>query len=161
MRKEYEYKINGVSKNKQDFQDYINYEKMVLKQIHTTFNKNVNVDRRNAIEYKIIRRIKNLYEIGLQRFSNDVSFYLSYFKFCKQSNFINAANVAVQNMIKVKYFSRFFLMQNRSVFFQNKTDRTHITCYCFVFRSFAFGISLLKIYLYNHGWTTKNSYLFH
>jgi U3 small nucleolar RNA-associated protein 6 len=100
-RKEFEYKINGVSKNLQDFKEYILYEKVLLKQIHNRRDKNMIAERKSGIEYKILRRIKNLYEIALQRFSNDFSLCLSYFKFCKQSNYINAASVAVQNMIKV------------------------------------------------------------
>ncbi|KAJ3634573.1 hypothetical protein MTP99_007523 [Tenebrio molitor] len=99
-RKEFEYKINGVSKNLQDFKEYILYEKVLLKQIHNRRDKNMIAERKSGIEYKILRRIKNLYEIALQRFSNDFSLCLSYFKFCKQSNYINAASVAVQNMIK-------------------------------------------------------------
>ncbi|XP_044262071.1 U3 small nucleolar RNA-associated protein 6 homolog [Tribolium madens] len=99
-RKEFEYKINGVSKNLQDFKEYIMYEKVLLKQIHNRRDKHMIAERKTSLEYKILRRIKNLYEIALQRFSGDFSLCLSYFKFCKQRNDINAANIAVQKMIK-------------------------------------------------------------
>ncbi|EEZ99856.2 U3 small nucleolar RNA-associated protein 6 homolog [Tribolium castaneum] len=99
-RKEFEYKINGVSKNLQDFMEYITYEKVLLKQIEHRRDKNTIAERKSSIEYKILRRIKNLYEIALQRFSGDFSLCLSYFKFCKQTHDINAANIALQTMIK-------------------------------------------------------------
>lgn len=101
-RKEFGYKINGVTKNLQDFKDYIRYEKILLKDIKLRRNKYRVADRKGGIEFKILKRIKNLYEISLQRFSNDFSLYLSYFKFCKESNYNRAASL-IQNMIKVCY----------------------------------------------------------
>jgi hypothetical protein len=51
-RKEFEYKINGVSKNLQDFKEYILYEKVLLKQIHNRRDKNMIAERKSGIEYK-------------------------------------------------------------------------------------------------------------
>lgn len=91
------------------------YEKVLLKQIHNRRDKLKIADRKSSIEYKIMKRIKNLYEIALQRFPGDFSFCLSYFKFCKQSNNINAASVVVQNMIKVTFKNlKFYIEINRN-----------------------------------------------
>ncbi|XP_018563302.1 U3 small nucleolar RNA-associated protein 6 homolog [Anoplophora glabripennis] len=99
-RKHYEYKINGVSKNLQDFKNYIQYEKILLRDIKVRRNKYRVADRKNSIEFKILKRIKYLYEIALQRFSNDFALCLSYFKFCKEFNYNRPASLVIQNMIK-------------------------------------------------------------
>lgn len=101
QRKEFEYKINGITKNLQDFKDYIQYEKVLLKDIKIRRNKMRVMDRKNAIEFKISRRIKYLYDIALQRFSNDYQLSLQYFKFCKESIYTQAASHIIHNMIKV------------------------------------------------------------
>lgn len=59
------------------------------------------MERKNAIEFKISRRIKYLYDIALQRFSNDYQLFMQYFKFCKESTYTQAASHVIQNMIKV------------------------------------------------------------
>lgn len=100
-RREFEYKINGITKSLQDFKDYIQYEKVVLKDIKIRRNKFRVMERKNAIEFKISQRIKYLYDIALQRFSNDYQFSLQYFKFCKDSIYTQAATNIIQNMIKV------------------------------------------------------------
>ncbi|XP_056634164.1 U3 small nucleolar RNA-associated protein 6 homolog [Diorhabda sublineata] len=99
-RKHFECKINGVMKNIQDYKDYIQYEKTLLKDIKLRRNKLRIAERKSGIEVKILKRIKNLYEIASQRFSHDFNFSLAYFKFCKESNFNQAASLVVQNMIK-------------------------------------------------------------
>nr|CAI5850416.1 unnamed protein product [Callosobruchus analis] len=99
-RREHEYKINGVTKHKEDYIAYIMYEKAVLKDIRIRRNKLRIADKKGSIEYKIMRRIKNLYENAIQRNSDDFSLCLSYFKFCKEANFHQSASLIVQNMTK-------------------------------------------------------------
>ncbi|CAH1169626.1 unnamed protein product [Phaedon cochleariae] len=99
-RKHFECKINGAMKNIQDFKDYIQYEKVILKDIKLRRNKLRIADRKSSIEFKILKRIKYLYEIATQRFSNDFNLCLMYFKFCKESNYNQAASLVIQNMIK-------------------------------------------------------------
>lgn len=101
QRRQFEYKINGITKNLQDFKDYIQYEKILLKDIKIRRNKMRVMERKNAIEFKILRRIKYLYDIALQRFSNDYQFSMQYFKFCKESIYTQAASHIMHNMIKV------------------------------------------------------------
>lgn len=100
-REEFEYKINGMTKNLQDFLDYINYERIILKDIKIRRNKFRVMDRKNAIEFKISKRIKYLYDIAIQRFSNDYQLFISYFKFCKESDYTGAASRIMETMIKV------------------------------------------------------------
>ncbi|XP_074042828.1 U3 small nucleolar RNA-associated protein 6 homolog [Leptinotarsa decemlineata] len=99
-RRHFECKINGVMKNLQDFKDYIQYEKILLRDIKLRRNKLRIADKKNSIEFKILKRIKYLYEIALQRFSNDFQLSLSHFKFCKESKFDQPASLVIQNMIK-------------------------------------------------------------
>lgn len=100
-REEFEYKINRVSKDLKDIKDYIIFEKVLLKQIHNRRDKKKISEDKSSVEYKILKRIKSLYELALQRFSNDFSMYLSYLKFCKQHTYVKVESIVVQNMIKV------------------------------------------------------------
>lgn len=100
-RREFEYKINGVTKHLQDFKDYINYEKAILKDIKIRRNKHRIMEKKNVIEFKISKRIKYLYGIALQRFSNDYQLSLAYFKFCKDFDYQRAASQAIQTILKV------------------------------------------------------------
>lgn len=59
------------------------------------------MEKKSAIDFKILRRIKYLYDIALQRFPNEYQFSMSYFKFCKDSVYSQAATHVIQNMIKV------------------------------------------------------------
>ncbi|VEN40546.1 unnamed protein product [Callosobruchus maculatus] len=99
-RKEHEYRINGVTKHKEDYIAYIMYEKAVLKDIRIRRNKLGIADKKGAIEYKIIKRIHKLYENAIQRYSDDFPLSLSYFKFCKDANFQQTASLIIQNMTK-------------------------------------------------------------
>lgn len=100
-RKEFEYKINGITKNLQDYKDYIQYEKIVLKDTRLRRSKMRIAEKKGSIDFKIKRRIKYLYDIAIQRFSNDYQLSMAYFKFCKESGYGQAATHIIQNMIKV------------------------------------------------------------
>ncbi|CAH1963929.1 unnamed protein product [Acanthoscelides obtectus] len=99
-RKQHEYKINGVTKKLEDFMNYIMYEKAVLRDIRIRRNKLRIVDKKGAIEYSITKRIKHLYEIAIQNYSNDFPLCLSYFKFCKEANFHQRASLIIQSITK-------------------------------------------------------------
>nr|CAH7713735.1 unnamed protein product [Callosobruchus chinensis] len=99
-RKEYEYKINGLTKHKEDYMAYIMYERAVLTDIRIRRNKLRIADKKGSIEYKIMRRIKNLYENAIQRHSDDFPLCLSYFRFCKEADFHQTASLVIQNMTK-------------------------------------------------------------
>lgn len=97
----FENKINGPTKDLQDFKNYIQFEKNLLRDTKLRRNKLKIGAKKNKIEFKILKRIKYLYEIALQRFTNDFSLCLAYFKFCHESNYHQAASLAIQNMLKV------------------------------------------------------------
>lgn len=100
MRKHYEHKIHATSKNKEDFLDYIEYEKGLLKTIRFRRSSLKIGEKMGDIEHKIMSRIKELYEMISQRYRDDTSLCLAYFKFCKVANYKNAAAVAISNMLK-------------------------------------------------------------
>lgn len=101
MRKHFEYKINGIAKNRQDFMDYIEHEKTLLQTIKHRRNTMKIGEKMGDIEHKIMNRVKELYETTIHRFPDDTTLCLAYFKFCKQANYMNAASVAISNMLKV------------------------------------------------------------
>lgn len=100
-RKNFEHKINASTKELKSFTDYIDYEQELLRNIRKRRDKRNIIDKKGSIENKIIRRIKNLYEIAFQRFPDDIPLLSSFLKFCKQINRINNACDVVSNMLKV------------------------------------------------------------
>lgn len=101
-RKEFEYKIHSRLKDLQDFTDYISYEKCLLKDIKLRRNKFKRNEKKSNIEYVIIKRIKSLYEVALQRFPDEITLFYSFLKFCDKVNFANAASNVISTMIKVR-----------------------------------------------------------
>lgn len=99
-RKQYEHKIHAVTKDLKNYQSYIGYESCLLKNIDLRRNKYKIGEKKNSIEHRIIKRIKFLYELALQRFTDDVSLFLAFLKFCKKVNYVNAASDTVASMIK-------------------------------------------------------------
>lgn len=84
--------------------DYIEYEKVLLETTQLRRNSLKIGEKMGDIEHKMIKRIKELYETSLHRFKDDTMLWLAYFKFCKQVNYINAATVAISNLLKVNLF---------------------------------------------------------
>lgn len=99
-RKQYEHKIHAVTKDLKNYQSYIAYESCLLKDIDLRRNKYKIGEKKNSIEHRIIKRIKLLYELALQRFTDDLSLFLAFLKFCKKVNYVNAASDTVASMIK-------------------------------------------------------------
>ncbi|KAK4877294.1 hypothetical protein RN001_009800 [Aquatica leii] len=100
-RKEFEHKIYAMAKDLKSYEDYITYERCLLKDIQLRRDKLKIGEKRNSIEHKIIKRIKVLYECAMQRFPTDVSVFLAFVKFCKKVNYINAAVETIAKMIKL------------------------------------------------------------
>lgn len=98
-RKEFEQKIHSVLKDVKSYEDYIIYEKSILKDIGIRREKHKIFEKKN-IELKIIKRIKTLYELALQH-TNDISLFLAFFKFCKKVNYVNDASDAVASLVQL------------------------------------------------------------
>ena len=103
-RKEFEYKINGLTKNPEDFKDYITYESILLETIRLRRYEVRMGEGKCTLNYKILGRIRGLYEMAAQRFSNNLSICLEYFTFCQKENYINAASLAVTNLLQVSFY---------------------------------------------------------
>uniref|UniRef100_A0A1Y1JV88 U3 small nucleolar RNA-associated protein 6 homolog n=1 Tax=Photinus pyralis TaxID=7054 RepID=A0A1Y1JV88_PHOPY len=98
-RKEFEQKIHSVLIDVKSYEEYIIYEKSLLKDIGLRRKKH-KIFEKNNIEYKIIKRIKTLYELALQR-TNDVSLILAFFKFCKRVNYVHDASDAIARLVQL------------------------------------------------------------
>ncbi|KAF5273297.1 hypothetical protein FQR65_LT04719 [Abscondita terminalis] len=100
-RKEFEHKIHAVSKDLKSYEDYITYERCLLKDIRLRRDKLKIGDKRSSIEHRIIKRVKVLYECAMRRFPTDVSIFLAFIKFCKKVNYASAAIETISRMIKL------------------------------------------------------------
>lgn len=103
-RKEFEYKINGLTKNPDDFKDYITYESTLLDTVRLRRNELRMGERKCTIIYKILGRIKGLYEMAAQRFSSNLSICLEYFTFCQKENYVHAASIAIVSLLQVSFY---------------------------------------------------------
>lgn len=83
-----------------DFLAYIKFEKVVVKDIKLRRQKHRISEKKSQIEYKILKRIKYLYEVAIQRFDNNFELVLEFFKFCKECSFIQSVYSIVENMLK-------------------------------------------------------------
>lgn len=85
--------------------NYIKFEKTLIKEIKTRRKKEKISERKGSLDYKIIRRVRSLYEIAIQRFAYSFPLHLSFFMFAKQFHFNGAASMAIQDMIKVLFIN--------------------------------------------------------
>ncbi|XP_019876706.1 U3 small nucleolar RNA-associated protein 6 homolog [Aethina tumida] len=100
FRKEFEYKVNGVNKNLVDFKAYIKHERDLMKQIKLRRDKKQIAERKGNLDAKVMKRIRTLYEVAIQKFPNDYALSLAYFKYCKVSTNAEALRYALNNLIK-------------------------------------------------------------
>ncbi|XP_025828841.1 U3 small nucleolar RNA-associated protein 6 homolog [Agrilus planipennis] len=99
-RTDFEYKIHGLNKTLQDFREYIVYEQTLLKDIRLRRDKFRVGEKKDAIEHRIIKRIRELYEMAIQYYPNDFLLFIQFFKFCKRVNYVNTTNNIVTKMIQ-------------------------------------------------------------
>ncbi|KRT86027.1 hypothetical protein AMK59_2274, partial [Oryctes borbonicus] len=97
MRRYYEHKISASSRNKQDFLDYIEYEKGILNSFCPSKKPG---DNASYIGNSICNRIKELYSMVTQRYRDDVSLALAHFDFSKQLKSESCTSVVINNMTK-------------------------------------------------------------
>lgn len=64
-------------------------------------NKCRTSDKLRLVENRILNRIKNLYETGIQRFPKDYKFCFKFYGFAKQLKFPNAVMNAINFLISV------------------------------------------------------------
>ncbi|RZC34342.1 U3 small nucleolar RNA-associated protein 6 -like, partial [Asbolus verrucosus] len=75
-RKEFEYKINGVSKSLEDFKEYILYEKILLKQVYSRRDKSM-ISERKTTSVAVQNMIKNcsqnpeVWQVAAAWYAND------------------------------------------------------------------------------------------
>ncbi|KAF5276512.1 hypothetical protein FQA39_LY06581 [Lamprigera yunnana] len=100
-RKEFEHKIHSMVKQLNNYEDYIMYERCLLKDLRLRRDKHKVLDKMGAIEHKIIKRIRLLYENAIQRFPSEVSLYLAFTKFCKKVNLVSVATESFNKLIKL------------------------------------------------------------
>lgn len=108
-RKEFENKIHSVTKELKFYLAYINYEKALLKTVKLRRGKHKIKDGKEGIDYKIIKRIRVLYEIAIQRFHCDTLLFQEFLKFCKLVHLANSALDIISVILKVPNFSLSFI----------------------------------------------------
>ncbi|XP_073998199.1 U3 small nucleolar RNA-associated protein 6 homolog isoform X2 [Rhodnius prolixus] len=100
-RKEFEYKMQRVTKCKEDIMRYIQYEMDLMKLIRQKrVEKGLN-NKKNNVDYAIANHINKLFNQAIRRFPSDVRIWLSYIKFCKQVRFYTCASRILDQMLEL------------------------------------------------------------
>lgn len=100
-RRDFEYKLKAVTKDLSCFLSYIEYEEQLLKTIRTKREKFKVNDKKGSIEYRIIAKIKKLYDDALRFAPDNYELCVDYFMFCKKVRHIEPATAAVDRLLKV------------------------------------------------------------
>lgn len=101
MRKDYEMKMQRVTKNKEDCLRYIQYEMNLLKLVKMRRQKKgLKVSKSSSIDYAIANRLNKLFILAIRWFPSDVRIWLSYIKFCKQVRFYASASRVLDQMLE-------------------------------------------------------------
>lgn len=91
-RRQFEYRLQRPSPLKQDFVDYIDYEKH-LDRLRILRKKSVSRDlkakgnkklKKSLSDYAGVRRILEIYRIATSRFKGDLELWFQYLEFCKE-----------------------------------------------------------------------------
>lgn len=100
-REDFEYKLRSVTKSLDHYLNYINYEIDVLTKIRTKRDQIEVGARKGGLEYKLIERVKNLYEQAVLRYPENFELCVNRFVFCKRINYVPAATTAIDFLLKV------------------------------------------------------------
>ncbi|XP_033211584.1 U3 small nucleolar RNA-associated protein 6 homolog [Belonocnema kinseyi] len=71
------------TKSKEDYLEYIKYEMNLLKRVEERRNKLGITQKKSAIDYAIVNKVKRLYRKAIFKFSDELRFWTSYMSFCK------------------------------------------------------------------------------
>ncbi|CAH1103478.1 unnamed protein product [Psylliodes chrysocephalus] len=85
-RKQYEIKLRGPMQELMDYTKFIRFEKDLVRDVQIRRKKLKILEGRNNIELRLFKKIKNLFENAVRRFT-DYKLCLTYIRFCKSSNF--------------------------------------------------------------------------
>ncbi|XP_012523269.1 U3 small nucleolar RNA-associated protein 6 homolog [Monomorium pharaonis] len=99
--KEYEYKIQRHTKCKEDYLRYIQYEMDLLKLVKQRRDKYGITQKRSVIDYAITNKMNNLYKDAINKFQDDIRFWIAYMKFCKHVHFHSNIDNMLGRMLQV------------------------------------------------------------
>lgn len=119
---EFENKINSMNKSVQDFKEYIAYVVALYRIIKIRRNKVKIGDKKHHLEYRVLQRVKNLYEMAVQRFPQEVGLYFAFFQFCKEAAFQHATNKMCDMMIKYHQSNEEVWLTAARLYFHEKND---------------------------------------
>ncbi|XP_003705650.2 U3 small nucleolar RNA-associated protein 6 homolog [Megachile rotundata] len=99
--KEYEYKIQRISKTKEDYLRYIQYEMDLLKLVKQRRDKFGINQKKSDIDLIITNKMNRLYMDAIYKFQDDIRFWIAYIKFCKHVHFHNNVSHILGRMLQV------------------------------------------------------------
>ncbi|XP_076230226.1 U3 small nucleolar RNA-associated protein 6 homolog isoform X2 [Nomia melanderi] len=99
--KENEYKIQRVSKTKEDYLRYIQYLMDLLKLIRQRRDKFGVNQKKSDIDHIITNKMNHLYKDAIFKFQDDIRFWVAYIKFCKHVHFQNSVSHILGRMLQV------------------------------------------------------------
>nr|BAN20997.1 hepatocellular carcinoma-associated antigen [Riptortus pedestris] len=100
-RKQFEYRLQRISKNKDDLLRYIQFEMDLLKMIRQKILEKGLTQKKNNLEYTVINHINKLFNLAIRRFASDVRIWLSYIKFCKQVRFYTCVSRILDQLLEL------------------------------------------------------------
>uniref|UniRef100_A0A1B6E402 U3 small nucleolar RNA-associated protein 6 homolog n=1 Tax=Clastoptera arizonana TaxID=38151 RepID=A0A1B6E402_9HEMI len=101
-RKEFEYKLHCVTKDKRDCLRNIQYETSLLKLVKARRQKKgIKVAKLSKIDFSIANRINKLFILAIRWFPNEHQIWLSYIKFCKDVRFYASASRVLEQMLEL------------------------------------------------------------
>ncbi|XP_054012932.1 U3 small nucleolar RNA-associated protein 6 homolog [Hylaeus anthracinus] len=99
--KENEYKIQRLTKTKEDYLRYIQYLMDLLKLIKQRRDKFGINQKKSDIDHIITNKMNQLYKDAIFKFQDDIRFWIAYMKFCKHVQFQNSVSRMLGRMLQV------------------------------------------------------------
>lgn len=103
-QRDHEYKLRAVTRDLNCYLNYIAYLDGVLKLVRCRRDKIKVSEKKGSIEYRMITKMKKLYEDALRFAPENYDVCVSYFLFCKRVKYLEPATAAVDRLLKVKQF---------------------------------------------------------
>ncbi|XP_066901466.1 U3 small nucleolar RNA-associated protein 6 homolog [Halyomorpha halys] len=100
-RKLHEYKLQRVTKSKDDILRYIKFEVELMLVIKQKMQDKGLLQKKNNLVYSITNRINRLYNIAIRRFPSDCKIWLSYLKYCKQVKLYTCVSRLLDQMLEL------------------------------------------------------------
>lgn len=99
--KDYEHKLQRHTKSKEDYLRYIQYMMDLLKLIKQRRQKYQISERKKETDFAIAHKVNQLYMSTIDKFQDDLRFWIAYMTFCKHVKFKERINRTMSRMLSM------------------------------------------------------------